>query len=248
MLAVTNRPNLDEQYLSATNSSDLTLNPDRTCAATHLIAAGLLGNRMGAALAHLRGDWDGLGKLRKATEAEIMARAAELPKAKGKIDVKRARGEMVVAHARAMRVRAHSLPGWRPALTIMAEWARLREVDFDLLSPALYHWLVPSCAVCEGRGAIQIPDTPALGKQCHACNGTGKTMRSSQAERVDRWLKGCAGKAKADRSGLLNGRLDSDDLAERTANRRQPAAEDERGAAAVAEVARLSMGKVRDNR
>jgi hypothetical protein len=243
MMADTNdRPGLDEQYLSATNSSNLTLNPDRTCAATHLIAAGLLGNRMGAALVHLRAEWDAADKPRKHTEAEILARADDMPKRKGKPDVKRARTEALLGFAAGMRHRAHALSGWFPALSIMAQWAQLRGVDVDLLSPALYHFLNPCCPVCDGLGYRRMDDAPVLGKQCHHCEGRGIWPRPLGADRIHDWLRGCVGKAKADRSGLLHGRIDSDDLADRAANRPKPAADDERGAAAVAEVARRIMG------
>jgi len=199
-------PGLDERYIAATNSSNLrlNLNPDAQCDATHLIAAGLLGNRMGEALAHLRAEWDSAEKPRKATEAEILARAAQLPKRKGKVDVKRARIEAMVAHAAAMRKRAEQLRGRAQVLGLMREWAAMRDVDPDLLSPALYHWLHPTCPACEGRGKMLIADTPVLGKDCNHCAGAGKWPRPLGAERVDDWLKGCAGRAKRDRASLLN--------------------------------------------
>lgn len=245
MLADNDRPSLDEQYIGATNSSNLTLNPDGICAATHLIAAGLLGNRMGEALAHLRGEWDAADKPRKATEEEITARADAFPKKKGKPDVKRARTEALVGFAVAMRHRAHAMRGWAPALLILQQWAALRQVDQDILIPSLYHWLNPTCPVCDGHGKRKMDDAPVLGKQCHHCQGSGTWPRPLGAERIHDWLRGCAGKARADRGGLLRDRIDASDLRERTENRRAPPAEDERGAEAVAEVARRSMGKVR---
>jgi hypothetical protein len=244
MLADQNeRPGLEEQYIVATNTSNLTLNPDKTCAATHLIAAGLLGNRMGQALVFLRSEWDAADKPRKATEDEIFARAAELPRRKDKLDVKRARTEMLVGYATALRHRAHRLTGWLPAISIMSEWAALREVDRDLLSPALYHWLSPTCPVCDGLGHRKMEDAPVLGSQCHHCQGSGSWPRPHGAERIHDWLHGCVGKARADRSGLIHGRIDAGDLRDRKAAKPKPAAEDERGAAAVAEVARRSMGR-----
>lgn len=205
MNATSDRPGLEEQYLLATSSSDLTLNPDRVCAATHLIAAGLVGNRMGEALTHLRSEWQTADKPRKATEAEIMARAAELPKLKGKPDVKRARMEALVTYATALRKRAHQMRGWIVAMGLLREWAENRDVDVDLLSPALYHWLSPSCPVCDGLGKRRLPDAPALGKDCHHCAGTGKWPRPLGAHVVDDWLRRCLGHAKADRGALVRG-------------------------------------------
>jgi hypothetical protein len=216
MLADTNdRPGLDERYIGATNSSDLRLNPDATCDATHLIAAGLIGNRMGAALIHLRAEWDAADKPRKATEAEILARAEELPKRKGKVDVKRARTEMLVGYSVAMRHRAHSMRGWLPALSIMAEWAQIRGWDVDLLSPALYHWLNPVCPVCDGLGARKMEDAPVLGKKCHHCEGSGVWPKPLGSHKVKEWLARCAGKAKGQRGGVLRGDMEPDPLAAR---------------------------------
>lgn len=203
-----NRPSLDERYISATNSSDLSLNPNATCDATHLIAAGLAGNRMGSALLHLQAEWHKAGKPRKWTESEILARAEVHPKRQGKPDVKRARTEALLAYATALRKRAHGLNGWIPALVIMGEWADQRGVDPDLLSPALYHFLAPVCPVCDGHGKRRMEDAPVLGKQCYHCNGAGMWPQPQGADRVQDWLKSCLGKAKRDRAQLLHPQKD----------------------------------------
>jgi hypothetical protein len=199
------RPSLEEAYLLATSTSDLTLNPDRICSATHLIAAGLVGNRMGEALTHLRSEWQSAAKPRKATEAEILVKSATLPKHKGKLDVKRARTVLLVEYSAAMRRRAHQLTGWAPAMHILIEWAVERNVDPDLLSPALYHWLAPGCPVCDGLGKHRLPDAPALGKDCHHCAGTGKWPSPLGAHVVQDWLQRCLGHAKKERGALVRG-------------------------------------------
>ena len=51
------RPGLDEQYIMATNASDLTVDSNKVTAVDFLIEAGLVGNRMGAILIHLAGEW-----------------------------------------------------------------------------------------------------------------------------------------------------------------------------------------------
>ena len=257
MLDTNDRPGLDEQYLVATNSSNLTLNPDRICAATHLIAAGLLGNRMGEALIHLRAEWDSADKPRKLTEHEISARAVavacvlakerKVPVKSVKPDFRRARTEALLGYATAMRHRAHAMRGWMPAIMLLRQWAELRDVDMDLLSPALYHWLAPTCPVCDGLGKRRLPEAPVLGKQCHHCNGSGAWPRPLGAERIHEWLKGCVGKGRADRSGLINERIDASDLRERTAGRKGPAEveSDEAADAAAAETFRLRMVAVK---
>lgn len=203
MMIESDKPGLDERYIVASNTSNLRLSPDRICSATHLIAAGLVGNRMGAALVHLNSEWDTADKPRKMTEAEILSRAGDLPKRKDKPDVNRARTEALVGYAVAMRNRAHQMRGWLPALAILREWAEARGVDADLLSPALYHWLAPTCPVCDGHGKRRLPDAPVLGKQCNHCNGTGTWPRPLGAERIHDWLRGCLGKAQQERGNLL---------------------------------------------
>lgn len=206
MLASSDKPGLDEQYIVATNTSDLTLNPDRVCAATHLIAAGLVGNRMGEALAHLRSEWATAAKPRKATEAEVLARAATLPKLKGKVDVKRARVVLLVEYAAAMRKRAHGMRGWSVAMQLLAQWAAARGVDPDLLSPALYHWLAPTCPVCDGHGVMRLQNAPVLGaKQCNHCAGTGNWPRPLGAHEVQAWLNRCLKIASTERRALVRG-------------------------------------------
>lgn len=219
---VSEKPGLDERYIGATNSSNLTLNPDANCDATQLIAAGLLGNRMGAALIHLRGEWDAAGKPRKLTEAEIAAHAATLPKRQGKTDLRRARVEALIGYASAMRSRAHQMVGWLPAMALMREWAELRGVDLDLLSPALYHHLNPTCPVCDGLGELKVPGTPSLsGKQCYHCKGAKTWPRPLGAHRVNDWLKSCVGKAKGDRGGLLRGETTVQEAAEERQRREE---------------------------
>ena len=207
------RPGLDEQYIVATNGNDLKVDPDRTTAADHLIAAGLVGNRMGSILIHLIGEWASADKPPKWTDDEVALRAQSLPKLKkDKPDLKRARGEAIVAHARALRETYFSLPSRTAALDIMAEWAWRRQVDPDLLSPSLYHYLSPSCPVCEGRKHMLLPDAPVLGKQCHACDGTGLVKTD---KRVNDWLKACAGKARGQRGNLMHGKADVTPMVDR---------------------------------
>ena len=249
------KPGLEEQYLTATNTSDLTLNPDRVCAATQLIAAGLLGNRMGAALIHLRAEWDGADKPSKWDESAIAVRAGQLPKRKGKVDVRRARSEALVSYAVAMRRRAHALEGWLPALNIMGEWAVQRRVDRDLLSPALYHWLSPVCPVCDGVGFRWLYGSTTDRKPCFHCNGQrapgqseGPTIwpRPLGAERIHDWLKGCAAKARRERGQTLHGEIDLSDLRERNAvHPRRDEEQTEEYLAAVAAHFRNSMVKTR---
>lgn len=238
------KPGLEERYISATMASDLTVDAHRIGAVDHLIAAGLVGNRMGAALGRLLAEWGRIAKPPKRTESDIAARAQELPDKKGRADMKRARAEATVSYARDMRAAYLRIPGRADALAIMLEWAQLRSVDPDLLSPALYHWLSPTCLVCDGLGHLRMPDAPVLGKQCHHCHGSGSWPRPQGAHRVAEWLTSCAGKAKSQRAGLLHGNHEITPMAERM---KKPAQQDESAedAERIAAVFRESMGRKR---
>lgn len=200
------RPGLEEQYLLATSTSDLTLNPDRTCAATHLIAAGLSSNMMADALNRLRSDWVKAARPRKATEAEILARAGELPKVKGKPDLKRARIEALMTYNRELRSRAHGLRGWVPALSLLLEQAERQGWDVDGMSPALYHWIQPVCPVCDGRRKMVIAGSPCLSDQtCRYCGGSGEWPTPPGASDAHRWISRCLRVATSGRGALVRG-------------------------------------------
>lgn len=205
MIDTQDRPGLDEQYIAATNASDLTMDPDHRCAVDHLIAAALGGNRMGDALARLKAEWDSAAKPVKWTVADIAMHAESLPKKKGKPDLRMARAQLIAAYARALREAYMRLMNRGLCLEILGEWAAKRGVDADLLSPALYHWLAPACPVCDGLGKLKMADAPVLGKDCPHCAGSGKWPRPLGAERVKDFLKGCVGKARQDRKTLLYG-------------------------------------------
>jgi len=200
------RPGLDEQYLTASNSSNLTLNPDRVCAPTHLIAAALSSNPMADALNRLSSEWARARKPRKATEAEILTRANELPKFKGKADVKRARVEALMTYNRELRSRAHGLRGWVPALSLLVEQAQKRGWDVDAMSPALYHWLQAVCPVCDGRKDMVISGSPCLGaQQCRYCGGSGRWPTPPGAVDAQTWLNRCSRVATSGRGALVRG-------------------------------------------
>lgn len=205
---------LEERYGLARNTSDLTssgaLGPAEgfTNRALDILgAAGMMGqrHRLGMALIALQSEWDGCEKPPKRTEAQIEARAAELPDKRGRPDIRRARAEALVWHATALRQRAMSLRGRSVVLGLLTDWAALRGVDVDLLSPALFHWLAPTCAVCDGHGKLKRPDAPVLGATCYHCHGSGTWTRPLGASAIHEHIADCIGKAKSGMAGKLRG-------------------------------------------
>jgi hypothetical protein len=200
------RPCIEEQILAATNTSSLKIDPSRRTQADVVLAAGFAKNRLGLALIHLQGEWDRCEKPRKRTPAEIAARAALLKDKKGRADLRRATVEALVWHASAMRDRAMRLSGRSLVLGLLTDWAAERGIDVDLLGPAIFHWLAPKCAACDGLGETKIPDTPSLsGKRCQHCQGSKTWPRPLGAQDVHDHMKKSIGQAKGQTAGALYG-------------------------------------------
>ena len=199
MLDTTDRPTIEELLCTASTTSNMTVSLDRRTTADVVIAAGMLGARhqLGMALIHLRSEWDRTDKPRKATLTEIQARAQAYKDKKGRPDVRRATVEAMTLHARAMRERAAKLSGRSEVIGLLTGWARDNGVDTDLISPALYHWLAPTCLVCNGHGKMRLPDAPSLSaKQCNHCNGTGEWPKTAGAARIAEEIKTAIGRLK----------------------------------------------------
>jgi hypothetical protein len=205
MQTTTDRAGIEEQYSTACNTSDLTVDPNHRKAVDIVIAAGLVRCRLGQALNSLRAEWDRCEKPPKRSDAQIEARASELKDKKGRPDVRRAKAEAIVWHARMLRERAMKLRGRSAVLGLLTDWALLRGVDVDLLSVALFHWLSPACPACDGLGKMRLPDAPALGKQCTHCHGTGTWARPLGASVIHEHIADAIGKAKAGMAGKLRG-------------------------------------------
>jgi hypothetical protein len=200
---------IEEAYATASLTSDMTVfggmvpKDHKTGQSVIILAAGLTKARLGMALIAIRAEWDRCEKPPKRSEAQIEARSKELKDKRGKPDIRRARVEAMVWHARMLRERAMKLRGRSAVLGLLTDWALLRGVDVDLLSPSLFHWLSPTCPACDGLGKLRIPDTPALGKQCNHCHGTGTWARPLGAAVIHEHIADAIGKAKAGMAGRL---------------------------------------------
>lgn len=207
-MADTERPTIEERHLSATNTSDLTIDPQRRGKGDVILAAGLAasGNQLGHALMHLRAEWDRCDKPAKRSAAWISKRAVEVPDKKGRPDVRRAWNEAMVWHATAMRQRAMKLTGRSVVIGLLQEWAALRGIDPDLLSPAVFHWLAPACPACDGVGKRPVLYGHEQSKEdCQHCRGSRVWPRPLGAEVIHNHLKKCLLKAMSETGRALYG-------------------------------------------
>jgi hypothetical protein len=197
-------PCIEERYLAATNTSTLLVELDRRSPGDIVIAAGWSHNQLGLALLHLRGQWDRCDKPRKRTPAEIALRALAFKDKKGRPDLRRATIEAMVWHASAMRERAMKLSGRSVVVGYLTDWAQESGVDVDLISPALFHWLSPTCPACDGHGKKQVPYGEEPSKEnCQHCRGAKEWPRPLGAQAIHDLMKTCIGSAKGRMAGAM---------------------------------------------
>ena len=138
------RRTVEEQYTSATQSSDLRCEPDRRTDVDVLLASGMTPGILGSALMRLHSEFDGSEK-RAGTQTEAILLAGKLK----------------------------SLPRVLQALEDWAQLRGI-EAPKRLAQSIVAHWLDSNCQPCQGRGHELIPGTPSLGRACKVCRGTGK--------------------------------------------------------------------------
>lgn len=190
-------PCIEERYLAATNTSDLTMKADHRGQGDLVGAAGFVDNQLGLALLHIQGEWHRCEKPRKRTAAEIAVRAMAFKDKKGRPDLRRATVEAMVWHAAAMRERASRLSGRSVVVGLLTDWAQERGIDADLISPALFHWLAPTCPACDGYGKKRVPYGEEPSKEnCPHCRGTKEWPQPLGAHEIHSHIKTCIGAAK----------------------------------------------------
>lgn len=190
MLADTDRPGIDEQYISATNATDLRVEADRRGAADFLIAAGWSKKELAGALDHLKAEWDSAAKPRRPIPRLVQAlesyirqedRAAEAEAKRlgmawtppGPL-ADRARERADAWYANELRMFAQSMKSRAAVWAYLAPWLAWKGIAEEVGAAALLHWLDPNCPHCEGHGRRKVPHSPARLAICNKCHGSGK--------------------------------------------------------------------------
>lgn len=198
------RPNVEEMYVSAGNTSDLTVEADRRGDGDVLIAAGWSSSRLGAALLRLHSEWDAAEKPKKPTSQAIEALAYTLPRV-GKTEALNIRAATALANAwhlhelKMLLGKLKTLPDVRREVAMQA--ARWRMTDCQNKAGAIIkYWLDPTCHACEGRKWKLIRDTPALSNRpCHVCHASGvaPVPAGQEGRRLANYLDDCVSRARS---------------------------------------------------
>jgi hypothetical protein len=208
------RPGVDEQYQTAGNTSDLTVEADRRGAGDVLIAAGWNQSRVGMALLRLHSEWNALAKPKRANHQALealatrfkaddaQARAAAERKgerytAPKESAAERATKEAQRWYANELRLMAQGLKSRAVVWEQIGHWIAIKGIGPEVAAEALLHWLDPTCRVCDGHGLRKVPNQPALSaKQCHKCHGTGHTPHPHGSAKLLVWMDDCVQKAR----------------------------------------------------
>jgi hypothetical protein len=211
------RPGVDEQYLTASVTSNLRVGNDSNIRTPGdlVAAAGMNKHRMGLALRRLLTEWDKSAKPPTPTAAQIDALAATFPKEpKGSEHAGMVREE---SDGRTTYRRPHAV-AWEQAQhwyrhelgLLMQSLKSLGTVraglvyhypDPDVVAGVLVWWLAPTCPHCGGRQKRTIAGTQHLSAtDCRPCRGTGlrDTPHGSEGEHVYGYMRGCLTAASRD--------------------------------------------------
>ena len=197
------RPNIEEQYTSATNASSLVVDANRSGPADKLMAAAWSASHLGAALVRLHSEADAMPEPLRIHESIIEQLAMEFASERARRenqdirDIKERKAPKVMdedraaarrqagewyLHDQALRMqRLKTLPEVRHQLNMWA-WASDIPHPTDVVAGALQWWLTKRCGVCHGQKWQLIPGTGRLSQlPCEPCEGTGKPVKPDGA-------------------------------------------------------------------
>lgn len=204
--AIDCRPNTEELYTCANNTTNLRVEADSRGSADLLISAGWSASRLGAAMLRLHSEWDSVEKPPRPTKEFIEALAATYPavaKVKGRADPRLAVAQQAATrwHLSEMYKLAGKLtvlPDVRREVVLQA--ARWRICDPENVAPAVIkYWLDQNCGACGGLKWKLVPGTPSLSnRQCHVCHGSGvgAVPHGQDGKRLCNFLDDCVSRAQ----------------------------------------------------
>jgi hypothetical protein len=176
---------VEENYISASNTSDLRVEADKRNAADVLIAAGWTPGVLGNALMRLQGEWDGSARPVYPSHSRILLAAAKMPRevtVNGET-IKRTDKELIALavkqanewYSNDLKILRLSLKSIVRVHELIQHWAKDKAQHPEKFAAIITaYWLESICPACSGRGKEVIDGSPVLGEDCKVCNGTGK--------------------------------------------------------------------------
>lgn len=189
-------PTIEERYLSATNTSNLRVEAERTGSADVLIAYGWSMSRVGSALLRLQSEWDSSAKSIPPPIEAVAALAQTMRKPGKKIDMRAAQKEADRWFDNELAIFRLKLKNLTPVLTQTVGYMERKGIEYPLekAGPIVGWWLNKNCPECKGLGRPKILDAPILGKlACPRCHGSGEVHipYGDDGRRVVAWLDDC---------------------------------------------------------
>jgi hypothetical protein len=188
---------VEEAYMSASTSSDLRVEAERSGDADVIIAAGWSQSRVGGALLRLHTEFDSSEKSRMAT-AEQFTPAGKTTREQRAHAARQAHA-FNLHETGLLLAKLKSLPDVRIQTSLqLVKWG---VADAEHKSVQIIRWwLQQSCPTCNGTKFQVVPGTHRHnGKACPACAGTGlrEIPNGQEGRRVANWMDQCVERARA---------------------------------------------------
>jgi len=204
-MTLDDRPNLEERYGRAVDSTHLEVRETR-CSIDYLIAAGWAAERLGAKLLRLRLEYDairGAQRQAKRNAIDAFAAAAAMDKAaradpdnaaslnrqasQARADAERAlqtAAAMIGSHLKSLHDTTQAMYGFALATAARHGFAADAITVTQIAAKAIELWLDDQCPHCEGRGFRGGYLTPA--ELCGPCDATGRRDKGPKGFRLHR--------------------------------------------------------------
>lgn len=189
----TTKPGIEERYSSATNTSTMKMEVERSMPVDVLTAAGWSQSRIGSALLRLHSEFD----------------AAEKPRLHKSPHTSRKDAHAWLLHEQKILMgKLKTLPAVRGQIEEHLKSWGMAEPATQVAAVLLW-WLDQTCHACHGTKYEVVAGTNRQsGRLCRCCQGSGlmPVPHGQDGKRLANWLDGCTQLARTQISKSLHGR------------------------------------------
>jgi hypothetical protein len=172
------KPSIEERYSSATSTSTMKMELERSMPIDVLTAAGWSQSRIGAALLRLHSEWDSAEKPRLHKSPHTGRREAQA---------------WLLHEQKILMGKLKTLPSVRGQVEQhLMQWGYAEPASKS--AAVLLWWLDQTCHHCHGTKYEIVPGTNRQsGKLCRTCQGSGlmPVPHGQDGRRLANWLDGC---------------------------------------------------------